>query len=183
MRPSLSGWAVCLVAVFAAAPAAPQSWSAYRYPEVGFAIQFPGSPTVTTGLFKGPGGVEVPATTYGLEDKEASYSMVVADFSQTPVEAAAAAIEGAVKDLGAAGEVKLNVAERVGRQYGRQLSVHGPDGSRSMISVFVVDRRLFQLVGKALPPPEAGLAKALRFQQSLEFPGAALWLAKPRPSR
>ena len=79
-------------------------------------------PVAAPGTFKTAAGLTVPSTTYALRQDDIVYSMTVADFSQTPVEQQAAIAE-AVKAYGAAGEIKLDVSERIDRQFGRQLSL------------------------------------------------------------
>ena len=69
------------------------------------------------------------------------------------------------------GEVKVNIPHRVNRVYGRQLSIVGPDGIRSMVAVFDYNGRLYQIEGKALPTGNDATAGAIRFVQSLIFTG------------
>jgi hypothetical protein len=99
------------------------------------------------------------------------FQVQVIDFRRTSVDKQSA-IDLAVKALGADGDIKLNIDDRIDAQFGRNLSIAGRDGSRSIASVYFVNGKLYELVGKALPPdPSAGSGKAVRFQQSLEFIG------------
>jgi hypothetical protein len=168
MRP---GALVLLVALAAPLAAAAQGWKLYSYPEEGFAVQLPAPPTVTKGQFKTVGGATAPSTTYALSQPDIAYSMMVADFSKTSLDKDTA-LKDAVKTYAAAGQIKLDVEERINQEYGRQLTVVGKDGSRSNVSIFFVNHRLYEQEGKALPPePAAGAGRAVRFQQSLEFIG------------
>jgi hypothetical protein len=152
-------------------PAAAQGWKLYSYSDNGFALQLPAEPTVTKGAFKTSTGISVPSVTYALAQPDIAYSMIVADFSQTTMDKDTA-LKEAVKAYGALGQVKLDVEERINQEYGHQLTLVGKDGSRSNVSVFFVNHRLYEQEGKALPPePAAGAGKAVRFQQSLEFIG------------
>lgn len=90
------------------------------------------------------------------------------------------AIDMAVKTLGEAGEIKLNIEERIDAQFGRGLTIAGRDGGRSTAAVFFVNGKLYELVGEALPPdPGAGSGKAVRFEQSLEFIGLGAEARRP----
>jgi hypothetical protein len=161
---------VCLV--LAPSPAAAQDWQDYPYPEHGFAVHFPAPPTVTKGVYKTTTGIAVPSTVYAVKKDNILYSVTVGDFSQTAIDDQAV-IDDAVKAAGLAGEIKLDVDARISRRYGHELSVKGKDGSYSMMAIFFFDHRFYNLVGKVMPPDaEAGASKTIRFQQSLQFPGA-----------
>ncbi|HTK36168.1 MAG TPA: hypothetical protein VL358_12900 [Caulobacteraceae bacterium] len=160
---------ILVAALLAPLPAMAQAWQRYAYPEHGFVVQLPAPPTLTKGQFRTAAGATVPATVYTLNEPDIVFSMTVADFTQTSMNRDAA-LADAVKAYGATGQIKLNVEERVNQEYGRQLTLVGNDGSRSNVSVFFVNNRLYELQGKALPPePAAGAGKAVRFQQSLSF--------------
>jgi hypothetical protein len=148
-------------------PAAAQGWQVYSYPDDAVEVQLPAAPTVTKGAYGTAAGASVPATTYALKQADAAYSLTVASLGQGDKDTV---IGDAVKALSAGGEVKIDVEARVDREYGRSLSLFGKDGSRSLISVFFVRGKLYELVGKALPPrPELASSKTLQFQQSLDF--------------
>ena len=61
-----------------------------------------------------------------------------------------------------------DIPARVGRVFGRQLSIRAADGSRSPVALFYHEGRLYQIEGKSLPTGNA-TADAIRFQQSLIF--------------
>jgi hypothetical protein len=150
--------------------AAAQAWQHYTYAGDGFTVQLPAAPTVTKGQFKTTAGVAVPATTYTLAQPDIVFSVIVADFSKTAMDRETA-LADAVKAYGATGQIKIDVEERIDREHGRQLTLVGKDGSRSNITIFFVNQRLYLTQGKALPPePAVGAGKAVRFQQSLQFP-------------
>jgi hypothetical protein len=164
--------ALILAAALAAPlPAAAQGWAVHSYPENAVAVQLPAAPTVTKGTYRTAAGATVPAVTYDLKQADAAYSLTVATLGHGDKDAV---IGDAVKALSAGGEVKIDVEARIDREYGRSLSLFGKDGSRSLISVFFVGGKLYELQGKALPPrPELASGKTLRFQQSLDFLDAA----------
>jgi hypothetical protein len=100
--------------------------------------------------------------------------MIVADFSGQSWSrqswSEGVVIAQAIKTLAQAGDVKLNVAYRIRRVYGRQLSVAGTDGGRSWIAVFYYRRRLYQIQGPVLASnPDPASAQAIQFQESLQF--------------
>ena len=160
-----------VLAALIAAPvtAAAQSWRAYSYPEAGFGVHFPAEPTVSNGAYRTSAGVSVPAVTYAASVDNIAYAVTIADLSKTDM-AEEAAINDAVKTLGQAGKITVDVEERVNRHYGRQLSLERKDGSRSTLAVFFISGKLYVLDGKALPPdPVARSNRTSRFQQSLSF--------------
>jgi hypothetical protein len=154
-----------------AAPAGAQTWQAYAYPEEGFEVLFPAPPRVSTGTYQTPSGMAAPSTTYSVLQDNVLYSVMTADFSETPMERAVVIAE-AVKAASEAGAVKMDVEARINAQKGRELSIDAKDGSRSTLAFFYVHDRFYRLEAKALPPdPRTASARTFRFQQSLQFPG------------
>jgi hypothetical protein len=164
--------ALLLAAALVGAPhaAAAQTWKRFAYDDAGFAVQLPAEPAKAQATVR-LGGATAPATTWTVTAPDIVYSMTVADLSKLRL-AKDAALDEAVKAVAAQGEIKVDVTERINSEYGRQLALAGRDGSRSTLSIFFINGRLYQLEAKALPPdPQASSAKAARFHQSLEFIG------------
>jgi hypothetical protein len=163
---------LCLAAgALAPLPALAQTWQEYAYRDAGFAFQAPAKPVVTTGAYPAPGGISAPATIYTARLGNVVYAMTVADFSSIPIDDKAA-IADAEKTIGSTGKVTISVDARIDRDYGRELSVSGADGSRSAVAIFFVNRHLYELVGRSLAPDAAaGSGNTIRFQQSLSFGG------------
>jgi hypothetical protein len=164
--------ALLLAAALASAPltAAAQVWKRFAYDDAGFAVQLPAEPAKAQATVR-LGAATAPATTWTLKQPDVVYSMTVADVSKLGL-AKDAALDQAVKTVAAQGEIKVDVTERINSEYGRQIALAGKDGSRSTLSIFLINGRLYQLEAKALPPdPQASSAKAARFHQSLEFIG------------
>ena len=158
-----------LAVLLAPFPAAAQGWKEYDYPEAGFTIQFPATPTMATGTYKTVTGVSVPARTYSAQVDQSTYTVTVADYAKTAADQANA-VRDAVKAFAAAGEIKVDVEARINWEYGHELSVLGKDGGRSIVAIFFIDHRLYELVGRTAPPnPENGSGASIRFQQSLQF--------------
>jgi hypothetical protein len=169
------------LAVLALTPAAAlaQGWKHYDFSDDGFAVQLPAEPVVSRGQFHADGGLTVPETVYTAGQDGIVFSVTVADFSGTSI-GQEAAIDAAVKALSTQGELKVNVAERIDREFGRELTIAGRDQSQSTAAVFFVGRKLYEVVGKGLPPdPKQVSGLANRFQQSLEFIGLGAEAFRP----
>ena len=163
--------AVLLAAfVFAASGAArAQTWTDYPYPDAGFQVQFPVAPTLSNNVYRTATGVSAPARVYAARDGGIDYSVTVADFAASTLQAQAA-IDDAVAMFGRTGDIKLDVSERIDRQFGRELRVLGRDGSLTATAIFFVDHRLYVLAGRTLTPnPDPASPLTVRFQQSLQF--------------
>jgi hypothetical protein len=149
-----------------------QEWKAYPYPEAGFAIQFPAPPKVEKSTFRTSAGVSLPVTRYVVRQDRIVFTLDVVDFSATNAEATSTIAE-AEKSFGTSGKVTVAIDARINRSYGRELSVSGADGSRSVIAIFFVNKHLYTLVGQSLPPNAIEKSgDAVRFQESLQFIGA-----------
>jgi hypothetical protein len=169
-----SGWfkAVAWAAVLALQGLGPslalaQTWQEYRYPEAGFAVQFPAPPTMTNVTYHTLTGEAVPAQRYSVADDGVVYSVIVADFSKTKADGEAIMAD-AIKQLAQTGEIKVDTAERINSNYGHDLGLVGKDGSQTAAAVFFADGALYELVGKASNPNQ-GSARTARFQQTLVF--------------
>lgn len=164
------------VAIFVAAwlipvAAVAQEWKAYPYPDAGFAVQFPAAPVVEKSTFKTSTGMSLPMTRYAARQDRTIYKIDVVDFSSVNADKTST-IAAAEKSFGASGKVTVAIDARINREYGRELSLSGTDGSRSAIALFFVNKHLFILDGEALPPNAiAKSGDTIRFQESLQFTG------------
>jgi hypothetical protein len=154
-------------ALAASGPANAQSWKEYSYPDQAFRVSFPAEPKIEASTYQAPDGHAAPAKVYSVAQDTGVFTMTIADMSSTGLEESAV-IDHAIKTLSQGGEIKVNIAARVSRVFGRQLSILGADGSRSSVALFYYEGRLYQIEGKSLPPGNA-TADAIRFQQSLIF--------------
>ncbi len=159
---------VALFVVAAAVPALAEGWKEYTYPADAFGVSFPADPAIETTTYVAADGRTVAARVYSLTQDNSLFRMTIADLSDSSLEEKAV-IDHAVKALSQNGEIKVDIPHRVSQVYGRQLSVVGADGSRSLIALFYHKRRLYQLEGKALAAEEGGTGNAIQFQQSLIF--------------
>jgi hypothetical protein len=153
------------------AAAMAQEWQVYRYPDAGFAVQFPVPPVIEKATFTTPTGGSLPMTSYVVRQDGIIYTVKVVDFSSVNADDTQT-IADTEKSLGASGKVTVAINARVNRNHGRELSVNGTDGSRSAIAIFFANKHLFILVGQSLPPNAiARSGDAIRFEESLQFIG------------
>jgi hypothetical protein len=137
-----------ILAAFAfSAPAIAQSWEEYTYPEYAISVAFPASPKIETTTYQIADGRSVPARVYSVRQDKGEFKLTVADLANTGLDEKTV-IDHSVKALSQGATVKLNVPARIYRVYGRQLTVEGPDGSRSMVAIFDLKGRLFQIEAK-----------------------------------
>ena len=157
-----------LLALLAAGgSAAAQSWTEYSYPDDAFRVSFPAAPKMETTTYQAADGHAVPARVYWVAQDNGVFKMTIADLTDAGL-AESAVIDHAIETLAQGGAIKVNIAARVSRVFGRQLSIQGTDGSRSTVALFDYNGRLYQIEGKSLPAGNA-TADAIRFQQSLIF--------------
>ncbi len=156
-----------IVAIFAASmPAGAQDWKEYEYPNETFTANFPAEPKVETTSYLAPGGRLVEARVYSVLQGGGEFKVTVADMSDI------GGSEGdvmayAVFMLSRRGELMLNIPHATRRVIGRQARVDAIDGSQTYISVFVHNRRLYQIEGTV--PAGGSTEDAFRFQQSFDF--------------
>jgi hypothetical protein len=151
-------------------PAIAENWQEYRYPDQFFAVAFPGDPQAETTTYQVADDRSVEAHVYSVHQDNAVFKMTVAEIADTGLEESAV-IDHAIKTMSEGGEVKVNIPHRINRVYGRQLSIVGRDGIRSMVALFDYNGRLYQIEGNALPNENDATADAIRFVQSLIFTG------------
>lgn len=146
--------------------AAAQSWEEYSYPDYAFTVAFPANPKIETTTYEVADGRSVPARVYSARQDKGEFKMTVADLGNTGLDEKAV-IDHAIKTLSQGATVKVNVPARIYQVYGRQLTVEGADGSRSMVAMFDIMGRLYQIEAKGLPGGNE--FELTRFQQSLVF--------------
>ena len=156
-----------VLAAFAfSAPALAQSWEEYSYPEYAISVAFPTNPKIETTTYEIADGRSVPARVYSARQDKGEFKMTVADLANTGLDEKAV-IDHAIKRLSQGGTVRVNVPARIYQVYGRQLTVEGKDGSRSMVAMFDIMGWLYQIEAKVLPGGNE--FELTRFQQSLVF--------------
>ena len=162
--------ALVLATLAVSNPAAAQSWEEYSYPEYAFSVAFPGTPQVETTTYRVGDNRSVPAHVYSVRDRNTVFKMTVAELAGTNLEETVV-IDHAIKSLSQGATVRINIPARIYQVYGRQLTVEGADGSRSMVQLFDYEGRLYQIEAKSFPSEEGNdaLSDVVRFHQSLSF--------------
>jgi len=158
---------IILALIFAASPAAAQSWKEYAYPVDAFSVAFPADPKVETTTYQSADGRQVEARVYSVSQDGGVFRMTVADLPD-PAMQENTVLDHAVRMLSQGAEITVDIPHRISRVYGRQLSIAAPDGSRSSVAVFFHKRRLYQIEGTVLATATNSTA-AIRLQQSLVF--------------
>jgi hypothetical protein len=156
-----------ILAVFAfSTPAVAQSWEEYNYPEYAISVAFPAKPQVETTTHQIADGRSVPARVYSVRQDKGEFKITVADLANTGLDEKAV-LDHAIKALSQGTTVKVNIPARIYQVFGRQLTGEGADGSRSMVAMFDVLGRLYQIEAKMAPGGDE--FELTRFQQSLVF--------------
>lgn len=158
--------AFAVAAFVASGPAAAQSWEEYSYPEYAFSVAFPANPKIEATTYEVADGRSVPARVYSARQDKGQFKMTVADLANTGLDEKAV-IDHAIKALSQGATVRVNIPARIYQVYGRQLTVEGTDGSRSMVAMFDIMGRLYQIEAKGFPGGNE--FELTRFQQSLVF--------------
>jgi hypothetical protein len=162
--------ALILAAFAFSPPAVAQSWEEYSYPEYAISVVFPASPQIETTTYQIVDGRSVPARVYSIRQANVVFGMMVAELEGTNLEESDV-VAHAISALSQGATVKLNIPARIYAVYGRQLTVEGADGSRSMVQLFDYKDRLYQIEAKALPGENVSNTQSdmVRFHQSLSF--------------
>ena len=162
--------AFVLATFVASAPAAAQGWEEYSYPDYALSVAFPANPQVDTTTYQIADNRSVPARIYSVRQANVAFSMIVAELEGTNLEENTV-VDHAIKMLSQNATVRLNIPARIYRVYGRQLTLEGADGSRSMVQLFDHNDRLYQIEAKALPDQNVSNPQSdmVRFHQSLDF--------------
>ncbi len=158
--------AFAVAAFVVSGPAAAQSWEEYSYPEYAFSVAFPANPKIETTTYEVAAGRSVQARVYSAHQDKSQFKMTVADLANAGLDEKAV-IDHAIKTLSQGATVRINIPARIYQVYGRQLTVEGADGSRSMVAMFDIMGRLYQIEAKGLPGGNE--FELTRFQQSLVF--------------
>jgi hypothetical protein len=159
-----------LAAFVASSPALAQGWEEYAYPDYAFSVAFPAKPQVETTTYNAADNRPVPARLYSVRQGNVVFKMTVAELEATNLEESAI-IDHAIKTLSQGATVRVNIPARIYRVYGRQLTVEGADGSRSMVQLFDYKKRFYQIEAKAVPGRNDSNPQSdvVRFHQSLTF--------------
>jgi hypothetical protein len=167
-EPNMRPIVFILAALVCGGPAVAQNWQEYSYSDQFFAVAFPADQQTETTTYQVADDRPVEAHVYAVYQDTAVFKVTVAEVADTGLEESAV-IDHAIRTLSEGGEVKVNIPHRVNRVFGRQLSIAGADGIRSMVAVFDYKGRLYQIEGRSVSIENG--AAAIRFVQSLVFTG------------
>jgi hypothetical protein len=167
-EPNMRPIVFILAALVCGGPAVAQNWQEYSYSDQFFAVAFPADQQTETTTYQVADDRPVEAHVYAVYQDTAVFKVTVAEVADTGLEESAV-IDHAIRTLSEGGEVKVNIPHRVNRVFGRQLSIAGADGIRSMVAVFDYKGRLYQIEGRSVSTENG--AAAIRFVQSLVFTG------------
>jgi len=181
--------------LFASGPSFAQGWIEYRDLEQGFGVNFPGQPAVEDSDWESQFGATLPARIYRADTPRGDYSITVVDYREIEAILTAQAADcppGAETCSGTAastgtgywradkqGSMIYAASEFVRRDAevtnfmwhfldlveGLQLQLTNPDQSRTFVSIYLHDDRLYVLEA-TVPQGRRGMGL---FQQSLQF--------------
>jgi hypothetical protein len=151
--------------LLAGSSAAQETFTLYVNQEIGFGIDFPGTPTTVDGTYTASQAEEAPKSTapariFSVTRPHAIYRLTVADFS--------AQMENSVNILGEAVDyltntesLRVDTSARIGMRnqavFGRHLTYDRKDGGRSTMAFFFNKGRLFVVEAIILPSnPDVG---------------------------
>lgn len=183
------------VMLFASGPSFAQGWIEYRDLEQGFGVNFPGEPTVEESSWQSQFGASLPARIYRADTPRGDYSITVVDYRGIETiltEQAADCPPGAETCSGTAastgtgywradmqGSMIYAASQFLQRDAqathfmwhfldlveGLQLQLTNPDQSRTFVSIYLHEDRLYVLEA-TVPQGRRGMGL---FQQSLQF--------------
>jgi hypothetical protein len=158
-------------AMLLAAPAV-AAWKQHRFPELGFAADFPADAKTTKGEWKAAVARTVPTTVVSTELDHITYQAVVADFSNRVAELPTILGE-AIYILSLEGVPVEDVSARIepGQNaiYGRRIAVTLKDGSKKTSEVFATRGRLYVFTTTISAAGDPGSPTAARFRDSISF--------------
>ena len=169
---------VVLLSLALASIVSPASaWEEYRYPDQGFAIQFPATPMIETGVYETLLGPELPSTVYSVAFENVLYKMTVVELIDR-IEDGAGLVGEIAYTFDREGQILSHYYPRIGFDvkpvFGAGIVVDLSDGSRVRTSAFVTKSRFYRVDAMVLPA-RGDLDQAIpsRFDQTLRFLEAA----------
>src|SRR5882757_3197037 len=142
--------ALALAAVVAVVTPAQAAWTAYKYPQYGFGVDFPAQPKIGGGEYVSGIAGHMPTTTISAEADGMIYRVEIVDFksrlAETPVlleEAAfSATLEGKLLSDTSA---RTDVAKYA--KYGRRISILTKNGGKKTTEFYMVNGLLLMFEG------------------------------------
>jgi hypothetical protein len=152
--------------------AAEAEWKEYRYPDLGFAVNFPGEVKTSKGELKGTIAGTVSTTVMEADFDNIEYRAAVVDFS-TRVPELVNILGETAYNLTVEGHLLADSVERTetGKNaiYGRRIAVTLKDGSKKISEVYAKNGKLYIFTTTLLPKADQRNPIAARFDDSILF--------------
>jgi hypothetical protein len=177
----LIGLAMAAAVVMATVPAHAE-WKSYKFPGLGFGIDFPAQPAKSEGLYRGRIAGRNPSTIVQAKVGEVTYRATIVDFTKR-LEDGPTLIGEDEFLLTQDGDVITDTSARAEAgprgQYGRRIVTMLKDGTKRLSEVFLAKGRLYQLDTLISAKGDQGDPDAARFQDSLIFDLTHDWTIPP----
>ncbi len=148
------------------------AWKHYKFPELGFAIDFPADIKTTKGQWRGGVARNVPTTVISAELDDVTYQAIVADFSDRVADTPSIMGEAAYI-LSQEGTLIADTMARTepgpNAVYGRRITVTLKDGGKKTSEVYATRGKLYVFVTTISAAGDLGSPIAARFQDSIVF--------------
>jgi hypothetical protein len=148
------------------------AWKHYKFPELGFAVDFPADTKTTKGQWRGGVARNVPTTVISAELDDVTYQVIVADFSDRIADTPSIMGEAAYI-LAQEGTVIADTMARTepgpNAVYGRRVTVTLKDGGKKTSEVYATRGRLYLFLTTISAKGDLGNPIAARFQDSIVF--------------
>jgi hypothetical protein len=148
------------------------AWKHYKFPELGFAVDFPADTKTTKGQWRGGVARNVPTTVISAELDDVTYQVIVADFSDRVADTPSIMGEAAYI-LAQEGTVIADTMARTepgpNAVYGRRVAVTLKDGGKKTSEVYATRGRLYLFLTTIAAKGDLGNPIAARFQDSIVF--------------
>jgi hypothetical protein len=148
------------------------AWKHYKFPELGFAVDFPADTKITKGEWKGAVARNAPTTVISAELDDVTYQAIVADFSDRVADTPTILGEAAYILV----QEGMLIADTVARTepgpnaiYGRRITVTLKDGGKKTSEVYATRGKLYVFATTISAAGDLGNPIAARFQDSILF--------------
>ena len=157
-----------ILALALTGPAAAADWQEYAYPDYAFTVHFPTDPKIEIATYETTDGRLLEARIYSVALDTGTFKLTVAEVPDGGPDESAL-VGHAVKTMTEGNVIKVDIPHRIRTFYGRQLGLVDASGGYSYVAVFLRNKRLYQIEGKAFAAGGQAEIDAMIFQQSLDF--------------
>ena len=155
-----------MIALFIPITQVQAAWVTFRDPDGIFKANFPRAPKVSDASYE-LNGEMIPTNLYGIDDGQVGLMIFIGDYTRS---LQTLTINDAVRKMVTNGRtLKAYTVIHVDGHEGRYATLV-EKGNQFDDEIFVVDRRVYQVITGHLPKPSAAqLAEVARFHQSFHF--------------